>query len=595
MKKLLSIVLALILVLSAIPMVMVSAEPIPEIYQNFEKDADGVSKTNVDGWRSQTYAYEGAYSYYVKLKTAVWNAHNTFVSSSNLKNYAKIAIPTSANITGNVGFYAYKTQYNGSKVDAWGVEFQDGTKYFTKYSQYAYNKNSWTNINFVGKTMYQYGATSNSKVISVEDFNNDTNKVVYIYAVLAGTTDKGYETYIDNVYYETNELKSSYFITIDGEQIAEVPFGETYTIPNPADHYCYTDGTNYYYGGEVITPDDDIELVSETEKTTVVYTMDEGSRMVAAATANIGYGKETAEYLDVDGDMKLALKVKSDQRGYFQLPENWSSKPYFKPIKMKIEYNKNVSTTVAFKNLAFSSELGRNNAASGNVYNIYTATTYFPTSPVITITEDMYDYKFVSGQFYAASSWSEAAPVYCYVDNVTITYEYDFDYVADTSAFVTTDTKASIRLNSKTGIRFYTKFDLELINAFNKDNEKVEFGTLIAPKDKIIDEITHEMGIEYKDFIDVKYTASTFHGENNDEFVGSITSIKEKNIPREFVARGYVKIGDVYYYSSTVCKRSLRDIAYYMIYIDDSGEYELLDSDAKSLVFDWAYSGNYVG
>ena len=48
MKKLLSIILSLLMVFAAMPIAMVSAEPATEIYQDFEKDADGVTKTNVD-------------------------------------------------------------------------------------------------------------------------------------------------------------------------------------------------------------------------------------------------------------------------------------------------------------------------------------------------------------------------------------------------------------------------------------------------------------------------------------------------------------------------------------------------------------------
>ena len=250
MKKLLSIALVLVMIFAIAPMTYVSASVI-EIAQGFELDADGVTATNCTVKRVNTNAYEGEYSYQAMLKTALWNQNGQYVSSTNLKNYVKIAIPDSANIVGNVGFYAYKTQYNGVKCEAWGVELADGTRYFTKFSQYAFNKNVWTNINFIGKTMYQYGATSNTKVIAVEDFSGD-NKIASLIVALAGTTDKGYETLIDNVYYETDVAKSSYIVKIDGEQVADVPFGELYTVQTPPAHYCYTDGKTYYYGGEQI-------------------------------------------------------------------------------------------------------------------------------------------------------------------------------------------------------------------------------------------------------------------------------------------------------------------------------------------------------
>ncbi len=429
MKKLLALTLSLLMVFSLVPMTMASAAgPVVEVFQDFEKDVGGLTATNSNAWRTTSYFYEGAYSYRTIGKTGVWDQNGKVVSSSNYKNYVKIALPE-ANIVGAVGFYAMKTQSNTSKFEAVGVQFADGTMYFTKFSTGTVTK-SWTNINFVGRTMYKYGDSATTKVIAVEDFNNDTNKVTHLILVTGGSSGSGYETYIDNIYYETDIAKSSYIITIDGEQVAEVPFGETFTVPTPAEHKYYTDGTNSYYGGEVITPDDDLELTTKIETATLVYTMDEGKQMVGGATANIGYGKEGAEYLEVNGDYKLAIKVKSDQRGYFQLPSSWSSKPYFKPVSLKIEFNKNISGTVSFRNLDFSTALGSNNQAGGDVYKIFeSGLTGLPVVAEIAITEEMYDCKYVSGVFYASASWSESAPVYAYVDNVTVTYEYDFDYV----------------------------------------------------------------------------------------------------------------------------------------------------------------------
>ncbi len=596
MKKLLSIVLALILVLSAIPMVMVSAaDPVVEIFQDFEKDAEGVTKT--DGWRSTAYVRSGTYSYMINNKTGAWYSGQN-VTSSTLKNYAKFEIPSTANIVGAVGFYAYKLQKNTSKLDAWGVEFEDGTKFFTKYSAEAYNKNAWTNINFIGKKMYQCDATSVSKTLTVEDFNNDTNKVKYLYAVVGGTNDQkdgAYRTYIDDLYYETDVAKSSYFITIDGEQVAEVPFGETYTIPTPADHYCYTDGINYYYGGEVITPDDDIELVSEIEKTVVTYTMDEGSRVESAATANIVPSGE-GEYVEIDGDWKLGIKVKSDQSGYFKLPSNWSNKPYFKPISISVTYDKNVTSSVGFKSVDFSQSISGSYAPSGDKYSIFASTggiDYAPKTYKIDITEDMYDYYYFSTKFYASASYSTTAPVYALVDNVTITYEYDFDYVEPSiSTKVETLEGAQLRLNNKAGIRFVTDVDKAEIARYIEDGYTVEMGTLIAPADKVVDELTFES--EVKAVVPfASFANDNYFGES--QIAGSIVNIKEKNFGRVFVGRGYVKLTKdgvtTTIYSEEASTRSIKYLA--NACKNDANFYETLDADYQTLVDTWAQAPDF--
>ncbi len=594
MKKLFSIVLSLLLIFSVIPMVIVSAaDPVVEVFQDFEKDGAGLTATNSNAWRQQTYVYEGTYAYRTIGKTGVWDQNGKVVSSSNYKNYVKIALPE-ANIVGAVGFYAMKTQSNTSKFEAIGVQFADGTMYFTKFSTGTVTK-SWANINFVGKTMYKYGETTTTKVIAVEDFNNDTNKVTHLILVTGGSSGSGYETYIDNVYYETDVAKSSYIVKIDGEQVAEVPFGETYTIPTPADHYCYTDGETYYYGGEVIVPEDDIELTTEVEKAVVTYTMDEGSRVDSAATFNV-VPSGAAEYVEIDGDWKLGLKVKSDQSGYFKLPDNWSSKPYFKPISISVSYDKNVTSSVGFKNVDFSQSITGSYTPSGNTYSIFASTggiEYTPKTYTISITEDMYDYYYFSTKFYASASYSTTAPVYALVDNVTITYEYDFDYVAPTvTTKVETLEGAQLRLSDRTGIRFVTDVDPDAIAGFIADGYEVEMGTLIAPENKVADELTFETETK----VIVPFTSFENNNYFNDtQIAGSLTNIKEKNYGRVFVGRGYIKLTKdgvtSVIYSETASTRSIKYLA--TACQNDTEYYESLDSDLKANVDTWASAADY--
>ena len=73
----------------------------------------------------------------------------------------------------------------------------------------------------------------------------------------------------------------------------------------------------------------------------------------------------------------------------------------------------------------------------------------------------------------------------------------------------------------------------------------------------------------------------------NDEIVGSLVNIKEKNWGRDFVARAYILVDGVYYYSDVQCVRNIAGIA--DAYISDANSgYEELDVDTKALVEAWA-------
>ncbi len=142
---------------------------------------------------------------------------------------------------------------------------------------------------------------------------------------------------------------------------------------------------------------------------------------------------------------------------------------------------------------------------------------------------------------------------------------------------------ASIRLNEKTGIRFHTVVDAEQIAALKAEGKTVTMGTIIAPADYVTDELTHELG-EGK-FADVKYESETYYEDNN-TIVGSIVNIREKNIGREFIGRGYVCVDGVYYYAEmNNNSRSLKYIANALK--SDANNVELYES-FKTLVDAWA-------
>lgn len=165
-----------------------------------------------------------------------------------------------------------------------------------------------------------------------------------------------------------------------------------------------------------------------------------------------------------------------------------------------------------------------------------------------------------------------------YVDDFQMIYTADVEIVNTTDA-ISTINEASIRLNQVNGMRFYTSVDEALLtNLVGK--QSYELGTIIAPNDVIEGEFTHE------DLnIDVNYNAKSLWAGN--EYVSSIVSIKSANYAREFVARGYVKVGTTYYYSKTTCTRTVSDIADAYISDENSG-YTSLSNVVKELVASWA-------
>ena len=595
MRKLLALTLSLLLVFSVIPMAIVSAEDEYKTMYDWEDGSlTGSSVVTVNNNKVSRKVITATTNTNIKnpIATSLVNTSTKAVlvnggySPNTMVNKSYVAFKMNDDFkqNGTSLRIAYRVGRSGGSNMAFSGVKVGGVAYFKQES----NNYSYFWYNPVGKT---YKTPDGSLSITITEENLKSIEAFLV----ANTT--GYEpecSIVDDIQYTIDESSAAYKVSIDGEEVAEVAKGESYIVPTPREHTCYVDSKdNYYYGGEVVVMNANLVLTTKVETTKVVYTMDEGSRMVGASTANIGYGKEGAEYLDVDGDMKLALKVKNDQRSVFQLPGKWSNKPYYKPVKITFEVSKNVDVSVAFKNMAFSSALGSNNATAGDVYTIFNSTTYVPNTFAINVTEDMYDYKYITGQHYAAASWSESAPVYTYIDNVTVTYEYDFDYVApeiagETTDVITTDDKASIRLGEVNGIRFYTTIDTAALAELVGD-KKYEVGTLIAPKDIAGDYLTIE-----DDHIKVVYDMTNGLWKGN-QVVGSIVNIRETdadgkgtgNLARDFVARAYVLVDGVYYYSATQSVRNIAGIA--DAYINTSGSgYDNLAADTKALVDAWA-------
>ena len=141
---------------------------------------------------------------------------------------------------------------------------------------------------------------------------------------------------------------------------------------------------------------------------------------------------------------------------------------------------------------------------------------------------------------------------------------------------------ASMRINNKTGIRFYTNVDTAKIAELLADGATISIGTLIAPENllngnelKLDIPETNRVNIPFVPGVeDGKwYTEDTFSG-----MVGSLVNIKDANILRKFVGRGYatVTIGGVTKtvyadYSSDSVVNNTRSIAFIAKSLADSG------------------------
>ncbi|MGN0174487.1 MAG: hypothetical protein ACI39F_08595, partial [Acutalibacteraceae bacterium] len=114
-----------------------------------------------------------------------------------------------------------------------------------------------------------------------------------------------------------------------------------------------------------------------------------------------------------------------------------------------------------------------------------------------------------------------------------------------TPSIATMNLGASIRLGDVNGIRFYTKVDTTKIDELKAvDGNKVELGTLIAPADNIED-TELSFALETGKYVDVKFNSATYYTEGDfTGIVGSLVNIQDKNITRDFVGRGYVKVTD---------------------------------------------------
>lgn len=162
---------------------------------------------------------------------------------------------------------------------------------------------------------------------------------------------------------------------------------------------------------------------------------------------------------------------------------------------------------------------------------------------------------------------------------------------------------ASIRIGDYNGIRFYSSVDTALIDELRAKGAKISMGTLIAPEDRISDKanFTKDSGKEGEDYVDVRFESDNWYDNGSFKgLVGSIVSLQESNINRNYIARGYItiEIGStektIYAsYSDDDIKNNTRSICYVANRVMLSSYYATLTSDRREIVK--SYADKYTG
>ncbi|MBQ4155977.1 MAG: hypothetical protein IJD90_04145, partial [Clostridia bacterium] len=182
-----------------------------------------------------------------------------------------------------------------------------------------------------------------------------------------------------------------------------------------------------------------------------------------------------------------------------------------------------------------------------------------------------------------------ASPSTTHIDSFTFVKVGDIETDGEITSALTTQSTAAIRLGEVNGMRFYTAVDetelLELVG-----EKEYEIGTIIAPKDKVGEYLTMEDNVAK-----VVYDYAKFGLYDGKYVVGSIVNLKSSNsynaqtgnLARDFIARAYVLVDGVYYYSESTCVRNIAQIADAYIADANSG-YDTLEAEIKELVDLWA-------
>lgn len=172
-------------------------------------------------------------------------------------------------------------------------------------------------------------------------------------------------------------------------------------------------------------------------------------------------------------------------------------------------------------------------------------------------------------------------------DSVVVTDDLELTTVAVDSAEMLEG--ASLRIGARNGIRFITEVNASAISQTTDAGYTVQMGTLIAPVNLLgANALTFD--VDNGNYIDVPTTG---YYEDN-QIAGSIIVNLNKNITRDFIGRGYVKVFDgdelvaTYYAEQSDNARSLKTLANAWINDIESYSFSYLNDAQKAMVTEWA-------
>ncbi len=270
---------------------------------------------------------------------------------------------------------------------------------------------------------------------------------------------------------------------------------------------------------------------SAGEETKLIFNSD--TFTLSDNTANLAFSTSYEGYKMISGTLSEGTGVTMTSKVQVE-PGVYDLTVYARARAVRPAFDIEVNGTVVGKSIDTSNTvLGTNNDAPVALKSI-------------TIPEKAYVTIKITGSSGITSSW-------LYLNSLKFTKTADYTGETTLEVETTMESGAAIRLGEVNGIRFYTKVDQEKIAKLIEEGATVEMGTLIAPKDLIGEtELTLDLAKkEVKKAIDVKYQAKATDGKNFKYYtekggfsgiVGTIANVKEANIAREFVGRGYVKV-----------------------------------------------------
>ena len=131
-----------------------------------------------------------------------------------------------------------------------------------------------------------------------------------------------------------------------------------------------------------------------------------------------------------------------------------------------------------------------------------------------------------------------------------------------------TKNSASVRISTvNAGLRFKTTFSngyLAKMAAYAESKgETMEVGTLIAPDNYIVDKNFTHAALGNGNYVEVMADVNNAY-ENKygvTTIAGSLVNIKPSNLDRDFAGRGFIRIGDEYFYAEDYTVRNIKDVA----------------------------------